>query len=56
MFLQTTLAILLCIQEVPGLNLNPDTSYPDWISCAFPQSFQYIKIDTTSSFHILSNS
>jgi hypothetical protein len=24
------LTLLLCIQEVPGSNLNPETGYPDW--------------------------
>jgi hypothetical protein len=36
-FVVEWLALLLCIREVPGSNLGPETGYPDW---GFPQSFQ----------------
>jgi hypothetical protein len=33
------LALLLCIREVPGSNLGPETGYPE-VFCGFPLSFQ----------------
>lgn len=34
------LPLLLCILEVPGLNIGPETGYPDRFLCCFPQSLQ----------------
>jgi hypothetical protein len=35
------LMLLLHIQEIPGSNLGPETSYPDWGGVhGFPQSLQ----------------
>jgi hypothetical protein len=46
------LTLLLCIREVLGSSLGPETGYPARGFNGFPQSFH----SKAGSFHILSNS